>query len=136
MNAAEVQTLIIHSSARAQAMDITERVQHLVAASGIAQGLCSVYVTHTTAGICINENADPDVLTDFLATLDRLVPWEGGYRHAEGNAAAHIKATLIGTSQTVPVRDGRLTLGRWQGIFFVEFDGPRERQCLVSIVAG
>jgi len=117
-------------------MDITERVQHLVAASGIAQGLCSVYVTHTTAGICINENADPDVLTDFLATLDRLVPWEGGYRHAEGNAAAHIKATLIGTSQTVPVRDGRLTLGRWQGIFFVEFDGPRERQCLVSIVAG
>ncbi|HEY8678534.1 MAG TPA: secondary thiamine-phosphate synthase enzyme YjbQ [Candidatus Dormibacteraeota bacterium] len=136
MNAAGVQTLIIHSSARAQAMDITERVQHLVAASGIAQGLCSVYVTHTTAGICINENADPDVLTDFLATLDRLVPWEGGYRHAEGNAAAHIKATLIGTSQTVPVRDGRLTLGRWQGIFFVEFDGPRERQCLVSIVAG
>jgi secondary thiamine-phosphate synthase enzyme len=129
-------TLTIHSRARAQAIEVTEQVQAVVALSGVSDGLCTVYVPHTTAGIFINENADPDVLTDFFAVMDRLVPWDAAYRHEEGNAAAHIKATLIGTSQAVPVRDGQLTLGRWQGIFFVEFDGPRERQCLVSVVAG
>ena len=93
------------------------------------------YVPHTTAGVFINENADPDALRDILATLEALVPWESDYRHAEGNAAAHIKASLVGTSQTVPVRGGRLMLGRWQGIYFADFDGPRERHVQVTVLA-
>jgi secondary thiamine-phosphate synthase enzyme len=106
----------------------------VVRESGVQTGLCQVYVPHTTAGVFINENADPDALSDILGTLEALVPWENGYRHAEGNAAAHIKATLVGTSQTVPVRNGRLALGRWQGIFFADFDGPRERHFQVTVL--
>jgi secondary thiamine-phosphate synthase enzyme len=102
--------------------------------SGVKTGICHVYVPHTTAGVFLNENADPDVMADVLATLDALVPWESHYRHAEGNAAAHIKAVMIGSSQTIPVRDGRLALGRWQGIYFVEFDGPRERHFQVTVL--
>ena len=126
--------LTVSSRHRTDAIDITEQVQQLVTEAGVGDGLCTVYVAHTTAGVFINENADPDVLHDFLSTLDRLVPWERNYRHAEGNAAAHIKASLIGTSQSVPVRANRLQLGRWQGIFFAEFDGPRERQLRVTVV--
>ena len=124
----------VSSRRRAEVVDITDRVQAVVSKSGVDSGLCQVYVPHTTAGVFINENADPDVMNDFLATLDRLVPWENDYQHAEGNAAAHIKATLIGTSQTVPVRDGKLALGRWQGIYFADFDGPRERHFLVTVL--
>jgi len=126
--------LTVSSRHRTDAIAITEQVQQLVTEAGVGDGLCTVYVAHTTAGVFINENADPDVLHDFLSTLDRLVPWERNYRHAEGNAAAHIKASLIGTSQSVPVRANRLQLGRWQGIFFAEFDGPRERQLWVTVV--
>lgn len=126
--------MAVRSQKQADVIDITDRVQSLVAKSGIESGLCHVYVPHTTAGVFINENADPDVMHDFLSTLDRLVPWENRYRHAEGNAAAHIKATLMGTAQTVPVHEGRLQLGRWQGIYFAEFDGPRERQLQVTIL--
>jgi secondary thiamine-phosphate synthase enzyme len=131
---ARSERLSIRSRKRADVVDITDRVQQIVKESGVETGLCQVYVPHTTAGVFINENADPDVMDDFLATLDRLVPWENHYRHAEGNAAAHIKSTLIGTSQTVPVRDGKLALGRWQGIYFAEFDGPRERHFQVTVV--
>jgi len=127
-------TLTVRSKHKADVIDVTDRVQQLVSESGVEAGLCHVYVVHTTAGVFINENADPDVMTDVLTTLDALVPWENGYRHAEGNAAAHIKATLIGTSQTIPVVEGRLALGRWQGIYFAEFDGPRERQVQVTIL--
>jgi secondary thiamine-phosphate synthase enzyme len=127
--------MAVRSRKRADVIDITERVQEVVRDSGVQTGLCQVYVPHTTAGVFINENADPDVMDDFLVTLDRLVPWENDYRHAEGNAAAHIKSSLIGTSQTVPVRDGRLALGRWQGIYFAEFDGPRERHLQVTVLA-
>ncbi|HEX3630253.1 MAG TPA: secondary thiamine-phosphate synthase enzyme YjbQ [Candidatus Dormibacteraeota bacterium] len=126
--------LPVRSRKHADVVDITQRVQDVVSASGVSSGLCQVYVQHTTAGVFINENADPDVMDDFLTTLDRLVPWKHDYRHAEGNAAAHIKATLIGTSQTVPVREGKLALGTWQGIYFAEFDGPRERQVLVTVL--
>lgn len=126
--------LAIESRARAEATEITAKVQAVVTGSGISEGICTVYVPHTTAAILINENADPDALADILAALDRLVPGEAGYRHAEGNAAAHIKAMLVGTSQTIPVMGARLTLGRWQGVFFAEFDGPRQRQCRVTIV--
>ena len=126
--------LSVHSRKQADAVDITDRVQEVVRDSGVSTGLCQIYVPHTTAGVFINENADPDVMDDFLATLDRLVPWENDYQHAEGNAAAHIKSTLIGTSQTVPVRDGKLALGQWQGIYFAEFDGPRERHFQVTVL--
>jgi secondary thiamine-phosphate synthase enzyme len=128
-------TLMVRSGKRADAIEITDRVQHVVRESGIESGLCHVYVPHTTAGVFINENADPDALADILTTLESLVPWENGYRHAEGNAAAHIKATLVGMSQTVPVRNGRLALGRWQGIYFADFDGPRERHFQVTVLA-
>ena len=134
-SAAKTDTLEVRSGKRADAIEITDRVQEVVRESGIQTGLCQVYVPHTTAGVFINENADPDALSDILSTLETLVPWENGYRHAEGNAAAHIKSTLVGTSQTVPVRNGRLALGRWQGIFFADFDGPRERHFQVTILA-
>lgn len=126
--------LSVHSRKQADAVDITDRVQEVVRDSGVSTGLCQIYVQHTTAGVFINENADPDVMDDFLSTLDRLVPWQDDYAHAEGNAAAHIKASLIGTSQTVPVREGKLALGTWQGIYFAEFDGPRERHVLVTVL--
>ncbi len=125
----------VRSSLHAELINVTERVERVVSQSGVVSGLCSVYVPHTTAGVLVNENADPDILSDFLTTLERLVPWDNGYRHAEGNAAAHIKSTLVGTSQTVPVRGGRLALGRWQGIYFAEFDGPRERHLEVTVLA-
>jgi secondary thiamine-phosphate synthase enzyme len=133
-SAAKSDTLTIQTGKRADAIDITARVQQVVRASGVETGLCQVYVPHTTAGVFINENADPDALSDILNTLEALVPWENGYRHAEGNAAAHIKASLVGTSQTVPVRNGRLALGRWQAIYFADFDGPRERQLHVTVL--
>ncbi len=134
-SAAKTDTLEVRSGKRADAIEITDRVQQVVRESGIQTGLCQVYVPHTTAGVFINENADPDALADILSTLETLVPWENGYRHAEGNAAAHVKSTLVGTSQTVPVRNGRLALGRWQGIFFADFDGPRERHFQVTVLA-
>jgi len=134
-SAAKTDTLEVRSGKRADAIEITDRVQQVVRESGIQTGLCQVYVPHTTAGVFINENADPDALADILSTLETLVPWENGYRHAEGNAAAHIKSALVGTSQTVPVRNGRLALGRWQGIFFADFDGPRERHFQVTVLA-
>jgi secondary thiamine-phosphate synthase enzyme len=134
-SAAKTDTLEVRSGKRADAIDVTDRVQQVVSESGIQNGLCHVYVPHTTAGVFINENADPDALSDILQTLEALVPWENGYRHAEGNAAAHIKASLVGTSQVVPVRKGRLALGRWQGIFFADFDGPRERHFQVTVLA-
>ena len=134
-SAVKTDILVVRSGKRAEAIEVTERVQHVVRESGIETGLCQVYVPHTTAGVFINENADPDALADILNNLERLVPWENGYRHAEGNAAAHIKATLVGSSQTVPVRNGRLALGRWQGIFFADFDGPRERHLQVTVLA-
>jgi secondary thiamine-phosphate synthase enzyme len=134
-SAAKIDMLEVRSATRADAIEITDRVQQVVRESGVQTGLCQVYVPHTTAGVFINENADPDAVTDILRRLEALVPWENGYRHAEGNAAAHIKASLVGTSQVVPVRNGRLALGRWQGIFFADFDGPRERHFQVTVLA-
>ena len=131
----KVETLTVRSRKRSDALEITERVASLVRESGISEGLCQVFVPHTTAGIFINENADPDVLSDLLNTLDSLVPWEDArYRHTEGNAAAHIKSTLVGVGLSIPVRSGELALGRWQGIFLAEFDGPRQREIQVTIV--
>jgi len=116
--------------------DITEEVQEAVDESGIEEGICYLYVPHTTAGIFINENADPDVKWDIEQMLDKLVPWRGDYRHIEGNAAAHIKSVLVGNSIMIPIREGRLMLGTWQGIFFAEFDGPRTRKVIMKIIKG
>lgn len=114
-------------------VDITAQVAAVVGSGGMAEGLCHVFVPHTTAGVTINENADPDVIADMLAGLNALVP-RLSYRHAEGNSPAHIKATLTGTSVTVPVTGGKLYLGTWQGIYLAEFDGPRRRTVCVTSV--
>jgi secondary thiamine-phosphate synthase enzyme len=122
----------VRTSSRSQLLDITAGVQSAVEAIGMASGTVTVFVPHTTAGVTINENADPDVVADILAGLDRIAPWDAGYRHCEGNSAAHIKASLMGSSARVPVDNGRLLLGTWQAIYFCEFDGPRTREVWVT----
>jgi len=125
------------TSRRDEMIDITRQVAAAVAKQGVSDGLAIVYCPHTTAGIAINENADPDVKRDVLMRLDEVYPWEHPkYRHAEGNTASHLKAITTGTSQTVIVSGGRLLLGRWQGIYFCEFDGPRKREYYVKLVKG
>lgn len=125
--------LAIRTTSREATTDITERVREVVRRSGIRDGLCLVASSHTTAAVFVNENADPDVQDDLLAALRRAVPDDAGYRHAEGNSPAHIRAVLIGSDVTIAVRDGDLVLGRWQGIFFAELDGPRSRLATVSV---
>lgn len=127
--------LTINSHRRVEFLDVTAAVQAEVGRSGVKDGVCFVTVSHTTAGITINENADPDVVRDMIAALERLVPERGDYRHAEGNSDAHLKASLMGFSVQLPVIDGRLALGTWQGIYFCEFDGPRRRGYKVGISA-
>jgi secondary thiamine-phosphate synthase enzyme len=114
-------------------VDITRDVQEAVERSGVSDGVATVFVHHTTAGITINENADPDVVRDIVDMLERLVPRDGSYRHAEGNADSHVKASLMGHSVSILIEDGRLVLGTWQGIYFCEFDGPRNRQVYVRV---
>ncbi len=123
----------LKTSARSDMVNITERVRQAVRESGVTDGTVTVFVPHTTAGVTINENADPDVVRDLLYELDRMVPWEDGYHHFEGNSAAHIKATLTGASVQVIIENGKLLLGTWQGIYFCEYDGPRNRHFLVKI---
>ncbi len=113
---------------------IDGEIQRIVAASGVKEGMVHAYVPHPTAGITINENADPDVVADIEAALERMVPWRAGYAHVEGNAAAHVKASMIGSSVSVLVHDGRLALGTWQSIYFCEFDGPRARKVWVQVI--
>jgi len=127
--------LTIQTTARCEMIDITDRVAALVKKSGLQEGICRLFVPPTTAAVTINENADPDVPRDILAALDRIVPLADRYRHAEGNAAAHIKTSLFGASQTLFIEEGRLVLGTWQSIFFCEFDGPRTRKILVRPTA-
>ena len=125
--------LSIRTHSRSELMDITPLVRDIVHKSKIENGVCYVFVPHTTAGITINENADPSVRQDILMELDKLVPWQGDYAHLEGNAAAHIKASLVGSSETIPVEKGDLALGTWQGVFFAEFDGPRRREVWIKV---
>ncbi len=126
--------LTFRTTTRTELLDITAQVERVLADGSPPQGLCTVYSPHTTGAIAIQEHADPDVARDMLMAINKVIPFEDGYRHASGNAAAHIKAALVGASETIPVRDGRLQLGRWQGVFFCEFDGPRARQVLVTLV--
>ena len=123
----------IRSEGRESTTDISARVREIVRASGIREGICLVASTHTTAAVFVNENADPDVQRDLLAALSRIVPDDAGYRHAEGNSPAHIKAVLIGGDVTLAVREGDLVLGRWQGVYFAELDGPRSRVATVTV---
>ena len=127
--------LAVRSSTRTEFVDITEPVQGCVRQSGVQQGLCSVYVPHTTAGVTVNENYDPSVKVDMLTELDRLVPLPHNYRHSEGNSAAHIKASLMGCSVNLPIEGASLALGTWQGVFLAEFDGPRQREVIVTILS-
>ena len=121
---------------RTEFVEITEPVKDIVEKSKIKDGVCFIYVPHTTAGVFINENADEDVATDIKNTLEKLIPWINGYKHIEGNAAAHIKSVLTGNNVAIPIKDGKLTLGRWQGIFFAEFDGGRSRKIYIKILEG
>lgn len=124
----------VSTARREQFVDITEQVARAVAEAGVSEGVVVVYCPHTTAGITINENADPDVAADLLAGLARLAPRDAGWRHREGNSDGHLKASLIGSSATVPVESGRMMLGTWQGIYLGEFDGPRRRRVLVTVL--
>lgn len=126
--------LTIQTDEHCQFLNIDRQVQRVVEESGIVNGICTVFVPHTTAGVTINENADPDVVRDMKMILGRVVPWEGGYTHEEGNAAAHVKASMMGSSVYVLVHNGRLQFGTWQSIFFCEFDGPRTRKVWVQIL--
>jgi len=124
----------IRTRAKEEFVDLTAEVGRIVAASGVASGVCVVAVPHTTAGVTVNENADPDVRADLLMTLRRIVPDALPYAHAEGNSPAHVKAALVGSSATLLVEGGRLQLGTWQGVFFCEFDGPRTRKVWVKVI--
>jgi len=128
--------LTVKTRSRTEMVDISADVGRVVARSGVREGFCMLYVPHTTAGVTINESADPSVRADILMVLNQMVPWKADYRHAEGNSPAHVKATLVGASQTVAIENGALVLGTWQGVFFCEFDGPRERKVHLRILEG
>ncbi|HOJ34463.1 MAG TPA: secondary thiamine-phosphate synthase enzyme YjbQ [Candidatus Hydrogenedentes bacterium] len=129
-----MQEITIRTQQHCQFINIDAQVQSAVDAARIQNGICCIFVPHTTAGITINENADPDVVRDIIATLDKLVPWHGNYAHTEGNSAAHVKASMLGFCQTVLVREGKLALGTWQSIYFCEFDGPRTRKIWITVI--
>jgi len=127
-------TISIRTSRRNELKDVTAEVEKAVRESGCTDGVCHLYVPHTTAGVIINEGYDPAVARDIEATLDQLVPRSGAYMHAEGNADSHIKTALVGSSETVWIENARLALGRWQAVFFAEFDGPRTRELRVKVI--
>ena len=124
----------VKTSSHTQFIDITSKVSEVLQKTGIKDGLCTVFTPHTTAGITINENADPDVPRDIIKEMEKVVPLNDGYAHIEGNSAAHIKSSLFGCSETVIIRNGSLMLGTWQSVFFCEFDGPRNRKVWVEII--
>ena len=128
-----METWRVKTGWRTQLVDVTAAVERVVKKAGVASGVCYVYVPHTTAGVAINEHADPDVAADLEGVFDRLVPHAGPYRHSEGNTDSHAKAAMAGASQVIFVEEGKLVLGRWQGIFLCEFDGPRERKIFVGV---
>lgn len=128
-----IEKLTIPTHSQTELVDITPEVQRVVTQSEVKEGICYIFVPHTTAGIIINEGADPSVKRDILSQLNKVIPSQGDYQHMEGNSPAHIKASLVGSSQTVFIEGGKLALGTWQSIYFCEFDGPRHRQVRVKI---
>ena len=131
-----VQTFQVRTSIQSEFIDITRSVQEAVKKTGVKDGICIIFIPHTTAAVTINENADPSVVQDILMELNKMVPFKDPYRHMEGNSPAHIKASLLGCSEMVIVESGKLVLGTWQGIFFCEFDGPRNREVHVKVISG
>ncbi|OGQ13442.1 MAG: hypothetical protein A2026_03435 [Deltaproteobacteria bacterium RBG_19FT_COMBO_46_12] len=131
-----IQTFPVETSTQTELIDVTDSVREIVKKVGVEDGVCIVFIPHTTAAITINENADPSVVQDILMELNKIVPFKDQYRHMEGNSPAHIKASLVGGSQTVLIESGKLVLGTWQGIFFCEFDGPRNRKVYVKVISG
>jgi secondary thiamine-phosphate synthase enzyme len=129
-----IQTIEVRTTSKTELLDITHAVEEAIRKVGVEEGVCFLFVPHTTAAITVNEHADPSVAADLLSELEKIVPAQGRYRHLEGNAPAHVKASLIGPSETVLIRGKRLLLGTWQGVFFCEFDGPRRRQVHIQIV--
>ncbi|MBN2092063.1 YjbQ family protein [candidate division KSB1 bacterium] len=129
----EIKKFSIRSTSHSQFINITQQVQQMVTDSGISDGICVVFIPHTTAAVTINENTDPNVPVDIIHELNKVIPWADNYAHSEGNSAAHIKTSLIGASEVILVEKGRLVLGTWQSIFFCEFDGPRTRHVFVKI---
>jgi len=130
-----IKQLTVKTGARSDMIDITGMIRSVVRESNIQNGFCYVFIPHTTAAVTINENADPDVPRDMLMALDKVIPWHDQYRHQEGNAAAHVKSSLVGASVVVLIEDGTLILGTWQSVFFCEFDGPRTREVLVKVTS-
>jgi secondary thiamine-phosphate synthase enzyme len=128
--------LSVKTSGRTELIDITTQIASLVKQSGVSEGLCMLYVPHTTAAVTINESADPSVKSDILMVLNQIIPWQADYKHMEGNSPAHVKSTLVGASELVAIENGKLVLGTWQGLFFCEFDGPRTRKVHVRILNG
>jgi secondary thiamine-phosphate synthase enzyme len=124
----------VATSTRDEMIDITPDIQSAITHEGIKEGLCFVFVPHTTAAVTINENADRDVRRDLKSIFNKIIPWEDGYRHVEGNSAAHMKTTLVGSSEMVAIENGKLVLGTWQSLFFCEFDGPRTRKVIVKFL--
>ena len=129
-------TIPVSTPSRTAMVDITHRISDVVQKSGVKNGVCIIFVPHTTAGMTINENADPDVVRDILKETNKVIPFDDNYSHMEGNSAAHIKASIFGFSQHIIIENGRLVLGTWQGIYFCEFDGPRSRKAYVKIIEG
>jgi secondary thiamine-phosphate synthase enzyme len=129
-----VQSFHVRTSTQTELIDVTRSVQEAVKKTGVEDGICIIFIPHTTAAVTINENADPSVAQDMIMELNRIVPFKDPYRHIEGNSPAHIKASLVGCSQIVFVKSGKLVLGTWQGIFFCEFDGPRNREVHVKVI--
>jgi len=127
-------TLTVKTSSQTELIDLTGKIEKAIQSEGIDQGVCFLFVPHTTAAVTINEHADPSVRPDIVMVLNKIVPWEEAYRHMEGNSPAHIKASIMGSSEMVAVENGRLKLGTWQGVFFCEFDGPRTRKIHVRLL--
>ncbi|MCD5405946.1 MAG: secondary thiamine-phosphate synthase enzyme YjbQ [Desulfotomaculum sp.] len=129
-----INTININTSKRIEMIDITPNILQLIKEQKISEGICSIFVPHTTAAVTINENADPTVVKDMLNTLNKLIPHQNNYLHSEGNSDAHIKASLIGASEVIFIQNGKLMLGTWQGVFFCEFDGPRSRKVWIKFL--
>lgn len=132
----QTKTIPVSTSSTTEFINITRFIKNAVQETGVRNGLCMIFVPHTTAGVTINENADPSVVRDILKEVNKVIPFDDGYNHLEGNSAAHIKASLFGASETIIIEDGNLVLGTWQGIFFCEFDGPRSRKVIMKITEG
>ncbi len=130
-----LQKISVVTEKREHFINITSRIKKIIAAENFGSGICNIYIPHTTAGVTINEAADPDVVRDILYKLDSLIPQNENYHHLEGNSSAHIKTLFTGTSLSVPVSEGRLLLGTWQGIYFCEYDGPRNRSAVIALVS-